>query len=99
MPFTATNEWGKQAYFFVFVFLEDRLHDLFLAELHHLLPRIITISFSNAGIEETKKIIDLCNRSNRASRIFVGGLLFNGNYGRQPCYLVNIGSFHITNEL
>ena len=82
MPLPSSYQRRQHTYLFIFKFFKDVGHNFFLAELHHLSAGVVAVRLSHPCIQQTKKIIYLCNRTNCTAGIFVGCFLFNGNNWR-----------------
>ena len=54
---------------------------------------------ADSGVEETEEVIDLRDGPDGAPGVFVGRFLFDRDNGTKAGYFVDVGSFHIADEL
>ena len=80
-----------------------QLHNLVHHLIHRLLPdlpaALWTVRNADSGIEQTKIVIDLRHRPHRGTGIAVGGLLIDGNGGRETFNAFHIRLLHLAQEL
>ena len=67
--------------------------------MHHLLTRHGRVGTRGTRIQQTQEIVDLGNRTDRRTRVLVGGLLLDRHNGTQTRNLIDIRTFHIADEL
>ncbi len=79
--------------------LHDLIHNLIYRLLLNLLTAVGAMRNPDAGIEQTKIIINLRHRAHRGTRVAVGGFLVNGDGRGKTVNPLHIGFFHLAQEL
>ena len=80
MSFTPFYNRSEQIDLFSGIFFQDEIHDLIVAVPHHFFSRVVAVRFSRSCKQQTKKIIDLGDRSHGRAWIFVHCFLFDGDH-------------------
>ena len=96
---TAAHQWGEDEDLLTRIVMEDHVEHLLLRVFHHLLTSGITVSLTRTGKEQTHIVVDLGGGTYRRTGVLVGGLLFDADDGREPCDLIDIRTFHATEEV
>src|SRR6185312_17063899 len=99
MAFAAANQRGEDRDLFVLVFAKDVLYDLFLAEFRHQLAGIVRMRLADAGVKQAEEVVDLGDGAYGATGVLVGSLLFDGDHGAETGDLIDVGPFHVADEL
>ncbi len=99
MSFSGANYWSQNIDAFSSKILCNQFFDLIIIVRNHFFSRVVTISISCSGIQQTQKIINFCNCTNSRARTFASGFLFDGNNGRKSINFIYIGTFQSTKEL
>ena len=81
------------------VVVHDEVSDLLLGVAHHLLTRVVGIGFADAGIEQTQEVVDLGDGAHGGARVLVDRFLLDADHGAQSGDLIDIGAFHVADEL
>ncbi len=77
---------------------EDLIHHLIHALLLDLPAALGAVRNADARIEQTQVVVYLRHRAHRGAGILAGGLLVDGNGGRQAVDIVYIRLFHLAKK-
>ena len=93
------DEWSQQDDALAEVLAQEEVENLFFRVAHHLLAGDVGNSIGCAGIEQTQEVVNLRRSPHRASRVLVGRLLLDADDRTETCYLIDIGTFHASQEV
>jgi hypothetical protein len=79
--------------------LEDLVDHLLRRLLADLLAALRAVLHADGGVEHAQVVVDLGDRAHRRARVVGGGLLLDGDGGRQPADGVVLGLVHLAQEL
>ena len=75
-----------------------QIENLVIGVFYHFLACVVREGFSGASIQKSEEIVNFSHGSHSRTRIFIGCLLFDGNYRAQSGNQINIRTFHVSKE-
>ena len=81
------------------IVVEQEVDDLFLGVLDHALAGDVGKGFAGTGIEQAEEVVDFRCGAHGGAGVLVRGLLLDADDGREAGYLVDIGAFHVAQEV
>jgi len=78
---------------------QDAIDDLLGALGHHFLPADRAVGDADAGVQQAQIVVDLGDRPDRRARVGADALLVDGHGRAEALDLVDIGLFHLPQEL
>ena len=76
-----------------------RLHDLLGGLARDGLAALRAVRRTDGAIDHAQVIVDFRDRANGRTRRARGGLLFDGDRGREPLDRIHVGALHLIEEL
>ena len=77
----------------------NHLNNLFLSIFHHFLATLVAVCLSGSCEEKSHEVVDFGSGAHCGARVFVGCLLFDAYHRAKSCNLVNVGTFHSSEEV
>ena len=66
---TVIDHWGKYEHFLTRIFFENKVNDLVIGVLHHLLARDVGVGIRSTRKEQTEVVVHLSYSANSRARI------------------------------
>ena len=99
MSLAITHQGSQDINALALVVAQDKLDNLLLGVLHHLLAGQVGIGVSRPGIEQAEEVINLGRGAHGGARVLVRGLLFDGDDRAKPRDFVHIRTLQVAQEV
>ena len=99
MSFAALHHGCQKVDALSVVLLQEEVQYVLLGVFDHLLACLIAERLAGSGVEQTQIVIDLCDGADGGTWILVCCLLLDADDRRESADLIDIGTFHATQEI
>ena len=99
MSLAVAHQGSQDVDALVLVVAQDKLDNLLLGVLHHLLAGQVGVGFSRPGIKQAEEVVNLGRGAHGGARVLVRGLLLDGDDRAEPRNLVHIRTLQVAQEI
>ena len=93
------HQGRQQVYAAAVIVVCYHVYHLLFGIFHHLLAAHVAVGRAGTGKEQAQIVVYLGGGAHGGTRVLVGGLLLNGDDGRQSGNLIHVGPLHIAKEV
>src|SRR5947209_2858805 len=97
--FASLHKWRKQKNTCPFGQAQHCISNLLECLLTHLTSAFWTVWMTDASVEQTQVVVDFGHGANGRAWVMSRALLIDGDSGREAVNVVNVGLFHLVQEL
>ena len=99
MPLAVAHQRRQDVDALASIFLQDKLQDLLLGVLHHLLAGQVGVGHPGTGVQQAEEVVNLRRGAHRGTRVLVRGLLLDGDDRTEPRDFIHVGTLQVSQKV